>query len=128
VEPKLDERLLLVAVELAENLGCVEEVLVFEDPIPKMSITIPSMPRKDPPSFSSRGGVGVRLYALLPVIRQQRQIQQQRQPIPIDQKQYRQESVHARFGDDVHVEAVAQVDRVDVVAFEVRVHDGKEDL
>ena len=32
------------------------------------------------------------------------------------------------FGDDVHVEAIAEVDGVDVVAFEVRVHDGEEDL
>ena len=32
------------------------------------------------------------------------------------------------LGDDVHVEAVAQVDRVDVVAFQVRVHDGEEHL
>lgn len=28
----------------------------------------------------------------------------------------------------VHVQAVAQVDRVDVVAFQIRVHDGEEDL
>lgn len=32
------------------------------------------------------------------------------------------------LGDDVHVEAVAQVNRVDVVAFQVRVHDGEEHL
>ena len=32
------------------------------------------------------------------------------------------------FGDDVGVEAVAEVDGVDVVAFEVRVHDREEDL
>ena len=32
------------------------------------------------------------------------------------------------LGDNVHVEAVAQVDRVDVVAFQVRVHDREEDL
>lgn len=32
------------------------------------------------------------------------------------------------LGDDVHVQAVAEVDRVDVVAFQVRVHDGEEDL
>lgn len=32
------------------------------------------------------------------------------------------------LGDDVHVEAVAQIDRVDVVAFQVRVHDGEEYL
>jgi hypothetical protein len=36
--------------------------------------------------------------------------------------------VDAGFGDDVHVEAVAEVDGVDVVAFKVRVHDGEEDL
>lgn len=33
VETKLDERLLLVHVELPENLGGVEEVLVLEDPV-----------------------------------------------------------------------------------------------
>ena len=32
------------------------------------------------------------------------------------------------LGDDVHVKTVAQVDRVDVVAFQVRVHDGEEHL
>jgi hypothetical protein len=32
VEAQFDERLLLVHVELAEDLGGVEEVLVFEDP------------------------------------------------------------------------------------------------
>lgn len=34
----------------------------------------------------------------------------------------------AGFGDDVHVETVAKVDGIDVVAFEIRVHDGEEDL
>ena len=32
------------------------------------------------------------------------------------------------FRDNVHVEAVAEVDGVDVVAFQVAVHDGEEDL
>lgn len=32
------------------------------------------------------------------------------------------------FGNNVHVQAVTQVNGVDVVAFEVRVHDGEEDL
>jgi len=36
--------------------------------------------------------------------------------------------MNAGFGHDVHVEAVAEVDGVDVVAFQVRVHDGEEDL
>lgn len=34
----------------------------------------------------------------------------------------------ACFRDNVHVQAVAEVDWVDVIAFEVRVHDCKEDL
>ena len=34
----------------------------------------------------------------------------------------------AGFRDDIHVEAVAEVDGVDVVAFQVGVHDGEEDL
>lgn len=36
--------------------------------------------------------------------------------------------MHSRFRDNVHVEAVAKVDGVNVVAFQVRVHDGEEDL
>ena len=32
------------------------------------------------------------------------------------------------LGDDVHVQAVAEIDGVDVVAFQVGVHDGEEDL
>ena len=36
--------------------------------------------------------------------------------------------MYAGFGHDVHVEAVAEVNGVDVVAFQVGVHDGEEDL
>jgi len=68
------------------------------------------------------------VYSLLCIPSHQRQIQHQRQPIPIHQKQHREKCVDAGFGDDVHVEAVAEVDGVDVVAFEVRVHDCEEDL
>jgi hypothetical protein len=70
------------------------------------------------------GQVGV----LLCVPGQKRQVQDKRHPVAVDQEQDSQESVDTGLGDDVHVEAVAQVDRVDVVAFQVRVHDGEEDL
>jgi hypothetical protein len=36
--------------------------------------------------------------------------------------------VDTGLGDDVHVQAVAEIDRVDVVAFQVRVHDREEHL
>ena len=36
--------------------------------------------------------------------------------------------MYASFWDNVHVEAIAEVDGVDVVAFKVGVHDREEDL
>jgi len=44
---------------------------------------------------------------LLGVKGQQRQIQNQGDPVSVDQEQCRQESVNGGFGDDVRVEAVA---------------------
>jgi hypothetical protein len=72
--------------------------------------------------------LGEGVYILLPIPSHQRQIQQERQPIPIYQEQRREESVDASFRNDVHVEAIAEVDGVDVIAFQIAVHDGEEDL
>ena len=52
---------------------------------------------------------------LLGVVREQRQIQYQRDPISVDQEERGQESVDAGFGHDVGVESVTQIDRVDVI-------------
>jgi hypothetical protein len=56
------------------------------------------------------------LHILLCVPGQQRQVQDERHPVTIDQKQNSQESVYGSFGDDVGVEAVTEIDRVDVIA------------
>jgi len=96
VETKLEERLLLVDVELAEDLGGVEKVGVLED--------------------------------LLRVPGQEREVQDQRQPVAVDQEQESEESVNGGFGDDVGVEAVAEVDRVDVVTLQITVHNREEHL
>jgi hypothetical protein len=53
---------------------------------------------------------------LLDVVSEERQVEDKRKPVSIDQKQKRQESVDGDFGDDVRVETVAEVDGVDVVA------------
>jgi hypothetical protein len=53
---------------------------------------------------------------LLSVPGQQRQIQDQGDPVSIDEEQESQEGVDSGFGDDVCVEAVAEIDGVDVVA------------
>lgn len=65
---------------------------------------------------------------LLDVVSEERQVEDQRNPVSVDQEQERQESVDGDFGDDVRVEAVAEVDGVDVVAFQIAVHDGEEHL
>lgn len=53
--------------------------------------------------------------SLLSVPGQQRKIQDQSDPVPVDKEQDSQECLDGGFGDDVGVEAVAEVDRVDVV-------------
>jgi len=58
----------------------------------------------------------------------QRQVEDQGDPVPVDEEQNGDESVDGSFGDNVGVEAVAKVNRVDVVAFQIAVHDGEEDL
>lgn len=53
---------------------------------------------------------------LLDVPAKERQVEDQRHPVSVDKEQEGQESVDGNFGDDVGVEAVAEVDGVDVVA------------
>lgn len=55
------------------------------------------------------------VYILLSVPSQQRQIQDQGHPVPIDQEQECQKGVNGSFWDNVCVEAVAEVDRVNIV-------------
>lgn len=54
--------------------------------------------------------------SLLCVEGYERQIQQNSQPISIDKEEECQECVNGGFGNNVGVEAVAEIDRVDVVA------------
>lgn len=52
---------------------------------------------------------------LLRVERQKRQVQHDGKPVAIDDEKEGQESVDGSFGDDVGIETVAEIDRVDVV-------------
>lgn len=65
---------------------------------------------------------------LLDVPAEERKVENQRQPVPVDQKQKGEESVDGGFGNDVSVEAVAEIDGVNVIALQIAVHDGEEDL
>lgn len=96
VEAKLDEGFLLVHVQLAENLGRIQKVLVLVD--------------------------------LLGVEQHEGQVQHDGEPVSVDHEEEGQEGVDSGFGDDVGVQAVAKVDRVDVIAFEITVHNREEHL
>jgi len=65
---------------------------------------------------------------LLRIPCQERQIQEQSQPISVDEEECGKEGVYSGFGDDVCVETVAEIDGVDVITFQIAIHDGEEDL
>lgn len=55
---------------------------------------------------------------LINIIPQQRQVEDKRDPVAVDQKQKGEETMDGGFRDDVGVQAIAEVDWVDVVAAE----------
>jgi len=130
VETKLDEGLLLVHVKLPEDLCGVKQVLVLEDPVRRITVSASFfMYCKSVRCLLRQAeSSGPGSYVLLCVPCKEGQVEDERHPVAVDQEQDGQESVDTGLRDDVHVEAVAQVDRVDVVAFQVRVHDGEEHL
>lgn len=59
--------------------------------------------------------VSSRSCSLLDVPAEERQVEDERQPVSVDKEQEGQETVNSDFRDDICVEAVAEVNRVDVV-------------
>jgi hypothetical protein len=55
------------------------------------------------------------IHILFAVPGQQWQVQNQRDPVAVDEEKERQDGVDSGFGDDVRVEAVAKIDGVDIV-------------
>lgn len=99
---------LLVDVQLAEDLGSIQQVGVVDDPRGKSAFSNSATNRR-----VQEGNV------LLDVVGYERQVQDQRYPVSVDQEHKGQESMDGSFGDDVGVETVAEVNGVDIVAVEV---------
>lgn len=136
-------------VQLAENLSSVQQVLVLVDPVtPQVSFLLRLL-------WELGGATGCDV--LLRIEGQERQVEQDGEPVTVDDEEEGQEGVDGSFRDDIGVETVAQVDRVDVVAvregarvsdiprrarelkisaasckkdspFQITVHDGEEHL
>lgn len=81
-------------------------------------------------SAEDLGGIQhvVLLDKLVNVEGKQGKVQQEREPVPIDQEQERNEAMQCRLRHEPRVQFVAQLDGIDVVTLQVGVHDGEEHL
>lgn len=96
VKAKLEERFLLVNIELAEDLSRIEEMSVVDN--------------------------------LLDVPAKERQVENERDPVTVDEEEEGQETVHSSLGDDIGIESVAEVNGVNVITFQITVHNSEENL
>jgi len=53
---------------------------------------------------------------LLDIPKEQWKVKEQGHPITVDEEEERQDAVYGSFGNNVRVETVAEIDRVDIVA------------
>ena len=109
-----EETHLLVHVQLAEDLGRIQKVLVVVNPGKarrnrKQNVSL-VCDHGEEIDLASRGN-----DVLLRIECQERQVENNRKPVAIDHKEEGQESVNGSLGNDVGVQTVAKVDRVDVV-------------
>lgn len=92
-------------VQLPEDLRRVQEMLVVIDPVVLASACITPNPVTE-----HKCG-----HPLLRVECQEWQIEHNGQPIAVDDEQERQERMDGGFGNDIGIQAVTEVDRVDIV-------------
>lgn len=97
VEAELDEGFFFVHVQFPEYLRCVEEMLVVEDPVSLMLARGTQLVRC---SDGERGGMRSSLFR---IVGKQRQIQDQSDPVSVDQEERCEEGVDSGFGNDVGV-------------------------
>jgi len=77
--------------------------------------------------FSGIEKMGV-INNLLDIEGKEWKVENQRNPISIDEEQKGEETMNRSFWNDVGVQTVAEIDRVDVVTFKIAVHNSEEDL
>lgn len=65
---------------------------------------------------------------LLDVPAKERQVENQRNPISINEEKECQETVNSGLGNNVCVESVAEINGVNVITLKVAVHDGEKNL
>lgn len=120
VEAQLDEALLFVHVELAEDLRGVEQVLLLVDSAGGANVwsAIALVACADGSAAREWTGSGKGKRQgdiLLGVEDGKRQVEHKGQPVAVDEEEQREEAVYGGLGDYVRVESVAEINGVDVV-------------
>ena len=105
---------LLVFVERPEDFRSIQKVRIVQNPMVSMSVLLSLSPNMSGGGEDRHGKLE---NILLDVEQHKRQVQNQGHPITVDKEQRSEESVDTGFGDDVGVQAVAKVDRVNIVTF-----------
>jgi len=77
--------------------------------------------------LSSVKKVGI-VHNLLDIPPQQGSVEDYGNPISVNEKEEGKEAVYGSLGYDVRVQSVAELNRVDIIALQVAIHYGKEDL
>ena len=97
---------LLVDVQLAEDLGRIQEVSVVDDSSGEAV--------SHAWTLVEQVGEGISRI-LLDIPAQKREVEDERQPVTVDEEHEGEEAMDGSLGDDVRVQAVAEIDGVDVV-------------
>lgn len=87
-------------IQLPEDFCCIKQVVFLEYPVICQHIPPCHIPC---------------VHVLLSIPCQKGQIQDERNPVPINEEEESQKSVDSGFGNDISVEAVAEVDGIDVI-------------
>ena len=91
-------------VELPEDLCRIKEMLVLENPTVRTNVR----------RTSTQQSVCY-ISVLLCVVSHERQVQENGKPVSVDHEEEGQDGMYGGFGDDVGVEAIAQIDRVNII-------------
>lgn len=65
---------------------------------------------------------------LVDIVCKQWQVEQEAEPVSIDQEQCSNERMQTSFRHEPWVQLITQLNRVDVVALQIGIHDGKKHL
>jgi hypothetical protein len=107
-----------VNIELSENLSGIEKMGVIDDSNSKL---VKKNHTTAPLHWwpCERGKALTDIYLLLDVKYHKWQVQNKGHPVSVDKEKERQESMNGGFGDNVRVDTIAKIDRVDVVTVRI---------